>query len=400
MTHLDHEVILKSLEGLNPGQAEAVQKSARQRVTVIQGPPGTGKTHVAVSIILTAVAAGEKVLVVAETNIAVDNITRRLVRQGLEHMVRLGKTDSVDSDLTNFTLEGLLEEVAERSNKRVKYQNKRTGATLINTKEAAKILRESCVVLTTCAGAGSPDLAEHDFSLLLVDEATQVREELLLLGLSHGVERLVMIGDPRQLGPLVTLQSWLSEDQLTGLELQLVDSPFTRLYEAGQFCFLDTQYRMHPAIAAFPSAQFYGGKLKTVFDMEDGPVEFPWPDQERPICHLNIEGRERRAGTSYCNHEEVEAVKSVLQRLFSSSELVLTRRDVCVLALYSGQVRLLAQSGLGVEVATIDSYQGRENSLVIVSTVRARGRLGETRSNQLTHLIIIDLQVTLTTPGD
>ena len=82
MTHLDHEVILKSLEGLNPGQAEAVQKSARQRVTVIQGPPGTGKTHVAVSIILTAVAAGEKVLVVAETNIAVDNITRRLVRQG------------------------------------------------------------------------------------------------------------------------------------------------------------------------------------------------------------------------------------------------------------------------------------------------------------------------------
>ena len=51
---------------------------------------------------------------------------------------------------------------------------------------------------------------------------------------------------------------------------------------------------MHPAIAAFPSAQFYGGKLMTVFDMEDGPVEFPWPDQERPIFHLNIEGRERK----------------------------------------------------------------------------------------------------------
>ena len=96
----------------------------------------------------------------------------------------------------------------------------------------------------------------------------------------------------------------------------------------------------------------------------------------------------------------MEAIKSVLQRLFSSSKLVVTRRDVCVLALYRGQVRLLAQCGLGVEVATIDSYQGRENSLVIVSTVRARGRLGETQSNQLTHLIIIDLQVTLTTPGD
>ena len=91
-----------------------------------------------------------------------------------------------------FTLEGQLEELAESSNKRVRFQNKRIGAVVINTKEAARILRESSVVLTTCAGAGGPDLAEQRFPVLLVDEATQVREELLLLGLSHGVERLVM----------------------------------------------------------------------------------------------------------------------------------------------------------------------------------------------------------------
>merc|ERR1719219_883931 len=104
---------------------------------MIQGPPGTGKTQVAVAIITTAVAAGDKVLVVAETNIAVDNILRRLVvHGGLDHFAffRLGKTDSVDADLINFTLEGRLEELAERSNKRVKYQNSRTGASMINTR--------------------------------------------------------------------------------------------------------------------------------------------------------------------------------------------------------------------------------------------------------------------------
>ena len=90
---------------LNVGQTDAVERSMSQRLTMIQGPPGTGKTQVAVAIITTAVFGGAKVLVVAETNIAVDNILRRLVRlSGLSHLVRLGKTDSVDGDLINFTL--------------------------------------------------------------------------------------------------------------------------------------------------------------------------------------------------------------------------------------------------------------------------------------------------------
>ena len=368
---------------LNAGQSEAVRRSENQRLTMIQGPPGTGKTQVAVAIINTAVSAGAKVLVVAETNIAVDNILRRLVvgqHSGLHNPLRLGKTESVDADLINFTLEGRLEEVAEKTNRVVRYQNTKTGASMLNTREAERILRESSVVLTTCAGAGSPELRDQTFQLVLVDEATQVREELLLLGLSYGAERLVMIGDPRQLGPLVTLSdiSWLSEEQQTQLEAELVDSPFTRLYNSGDYRFLDTQYRMHPAIADFPSREFYQGNLKTEFRTDQNPVEFPWPDQTRPLCFLQVEGRERRAGPSYSNQEEVEAVKSVLARLFSSPALVLTRREVCVLSLYSGQVRALRQASLGVEVATIDSYQGRENTFIIVSTVRAKGRLGKT----------------------
>ena len=133
---------------------------------------------------------------------------------------------------------------------------------------------------------------------------------------------------------------------------------------------------MHPAIAAFPSAEFYDGRLKTKFD-DNKPVEFDWPDPSRPLAFLHVDGKERRFGSSYSNQEEVEAVKLVLGRVFSSPSLVLTKKEVCVLSLYSGQVKLLRLAGLGVEVATIDSYQGRENSLVIVTTVRASGRIGD-----------------------
>ena len=65
--------------------------------------------------------------------------------------------------------------------------------------EAQKMIRECQVVLTTCSGAGSAILDDHEFGLLIVDEATQVKEELLLCGLARGAERLVMIGDPQQL---------------------------------------------------------------------------------------------------------------------------------------------------------------------------------------------------------
>ena len=76
---------------------------------------------------------------------------------------------------------------------------------------------------------------------------------------------------------------------------------------------------MHPAIAAFPSAEFYDGRLKTKFDNK--PVEFDWPDPTPPLAFLHVEGKERRSGSSYSNQEEVEAVKLVLGRVFSSGQL-------------------------------------------------------------------------------
>ena len=246
---------------------------------------------------------------------------------------------------------------------------------------------------------------------------------MLQCGLAHRVAQLVMIGDPRQLGPMLSLQEvvWLAEGEKEKLKDAMLVSPFNWLYGEGRFCFLDTQYRMHSAIASFPSKEFYDGKLKTSLKKGDiveragevgtvlslpqsGQVEvsmegdgvesgrketwpeiqlqvqaarFPWPEPARPLVFINVEGRERRAGSSYCNPDEVEAVAAVVKRFFSAVPLQLSRGDVTVLSLYRGQVDKLRQAKMKVEVATIDSFQGRESAVVVVSTVRASNRLGE-----------------------
>ena len=251
----------------------------------------------------------------------------------------------------------------------------------------------------------------------------QVRETVLQCGLAHRVSQLVMIGDPRQLGPIVSLQDviWLAEGEKEKLEEAMLVSPFNWLFKRGRFCFLDTQYRMHSAIASFPSKEFYYEQLKTSLKQGDvversgevgtvvclkssGLVEvhteglygvegglrktwpevellvraptFPWPDLSRPLVFINVDGREIRAGSSYCNQDEVEAVAAVVKRFFSANPLCLSRADLAVLTLYRGQVDKLKLAKMKVEVATIDSFQGRESAVVVVSTVRASNRLG------------------------
>ena len=121
-----------------------------------------------------------------------------------------------------------------------------------------------------------------------------------------------------------------------------------------------------------------GGSRKTWPEVEllvQAPT-FPWPDLSRPLVFINVDGREIRAGSSYCNPDEVEAVAAVVKRFFSANPLCLSRADVAVLTLYRGQMDKLKMAKMKVEVATIDSFQGRESAVVVVSTVRASNRLG------------------------
>jgi len=150
---------------------------------------------------------------------------------------------------------------------------------------------------------------------------------------------------------------------------------------------LDTQYRMHPGIAAFPSKQFYSSKLRSFPTPADrpAPLGIPWPDGEIPILFEHcVDGVEESSGdgTSLYNKREAARVIFHLKNVLSKASLAAGIADVGVITPYSGQVRLLrdmieVESSLGlrdmseVEIQTVDGFQGREKELIIVSTVRA-----------------------------
>ena len=155
---------------------------------------------------------------------------------------------------------------------------------------------------------------------------------------------------------------------------------------------LKEQYRMHPIISQFPSMQYYDGALINGVQAEErlAPTGLIWPDFEQPVAFLPIEGGEVVAedGHSRANPAEASWVVRVLDMLLNPGDLKNT--DIGIISPYNGQVRaildLLEQSGgtalgerwHGVEVRSVDGYQGREKEVIILSTVRSNseGEIG------------------------
>lgn len=154
---------------LNHKQTEAVISSLNHSLTLIHGPPGTGKTRVACEIVcryLAQKSAGDmraKVLVAAETNMAVDNLARQLMHQQV-HVIRIGNREQTSDDVySRISLESLVSRISESK-----------GRSFIDRKIAKEILSEAEVVATTCAGAGDSILKSFKFPFIIIDEATQV----------------------------------------------------------------------------------------------------------------------------------------------------------------------------------------------------------------------------------
>jgi predicted ATPase len=158
-------------DNLNDEQRRAILASLSQRVTLIHGPPGTGKTNVACECIRRAINLNKRVLAVAETNYAADNLAKRLRLAQVLQIVRLGNPNAVDAELYDLTLHGQCELRAAETRKPVR----RVGMmTYLDQKACKEIIRAASVVVSTCASAGDPLLENIKFDFLLVDEATQV----------------------------------------------------------------------------------------------------------------------------------------------------------------------------------------------------------------------------------
>ena len=348
-------------------QEQAINAACCKRLTIIHGPPGTGKTHVACEIIGRIGKTRAKVLAAAETNMAVDNLTRKLLECNIR-VLRLGSEENIAADIRQNCLDHQLQM------KRIEL-GKKQKVPYRDAKMAKKLINASQVVTVTCAGAGDPLLQDLAFPFVLIDEATQTTEPTSLIPLVLQSKQLVLIGDPQQLSPTIHSTDFAP---ITQLSVTL----FHRLQAVLPSFFLNIQYRMHPYLAEFPSQSFYDGKLKTEF-LSKHPWSIEWLPLDRPIVFFDteIDCQERKVGTSFENANETDLVVKIVKNLIGSE---VSPFEIAVLTPYSAQVhslqKSLSSSVSNVEVCSIDGFQGREKEIVVFSTVRSNsaGSLGFT----------------------
>ena len=337
---------------LNKYQKRAVQAPLRQWITLVHGPPGTGKTVTAIGIILTLVRTGHSpILVCAGSNTAVDNLLLKLQGHELK-ITRVYSTSKVHSPQ-------VLDSIAWHH--------------LKSKHKQLQLDRDFEIVGTTCIGSKSEALKDFHPSVVLIDECMQATEPECLVPISKGAGRIILLGDHRQLGPVVRANRGMSGNLGVTLyeRLQRLGHPTHQLL---------IQHRMHPGIALFPSNHFYQGTLRNSPSTND-PIKdsrFPWPNPSHPmVVWANVNSYEDDSEKcSYKNPDEAIMVCDLVIKLVACG---FEKKKVSVITPYLAQrteiMRKLYDSGADlnneIEVSSVDGYQGRENDFIIFSTVRS-----------------------------
>ena len=330
---------------LNESQEIAVKAALTRTLTLIQGPPGTGKTMVSAVIVYNLVKHyGKKVLVVAPSNTAVDQLAIKINSTGLKVLRVMSKRrEGTSSDVDFLCLHNLLKE--------------------FNDKDKAKneLVKLADVICCTCVTAGQKLFNNYSFPFVLIDEAVQSTEPLSLIPCVYNATKLILVGDHKQLGPTI-----LNKD---AVKKGFKQSLFERLLKIGVSPYLlSIQYRMHPDLCMFPSEYFYSGLLKSgtsTSKVLDFPNNFFY------VCN----GKEEisQSGTSFVNKSEAVLVENIIRFLFKNGVL---EQQIGVITPYEGQrsyilSRIFGNEAGNLEISNVDGFQGREKDFIIVSLVRS-----------------------------
>jgi DNA replication ATP-dependent helicase Dna2 len=342
----------------NDAQNEAVQLAVgAEDFALVHGPPGTGKTYTLARMVRALVGGagqrpaeqasgeqgdprdrGNRVLLSAFTNRAVDNLLEALEDQGYTDIVRVGTESGVREDMQKYRLE-----------------------TSGDPGECAGRLQNAQVVAATTATCGGSTLQTQEFDVAVVDEAGQLTEPGTLAATTLA-DRFVLVGDHQQLPPVVQ-----SEDETLSTSL------FERLIDAHPDAgvMLDRQYRMAQHIQAFASREFYDGQLRPA----SGEVAAQRLDDLDGVSTASLpEGlRDRVAfvdpdGSQVGNTNPVEADR-IAEIVASYRSAGVPAADIGVIAPYRAQVAEISKRLPDVTVDTVDRFQGSSKEVIVISFV-------------------------------
>jgi DNA polymerase alpha-associated DNA helicase A len=419
-----------------------------ESIALIHGPPGTGKTYTVVELIKQLASPkekggrGERVLVCGPSNISVDNLVERLGSARL-NIVRVGSvvrvlptvlSHSLDVRINSSDEGSLVKDVRADIDKALK--TAATSKSRVDRREAYKslkdlrkelkvreanaidaILKKAPVVLSTLSGAASRHLKNMEFDTIVIDEAAQALEAECWIAMLKG-KRVILAGDHLQLPPTVKSSKVSAGPKLKssdpickmildggGLEFTLFDRLMI-MYGDSVRVLLNVQYRMSSKIQDFSSKELYGGELVAhesvrqhlLSDLEK--VE-KTDDTSEALVFWDTAGSEMRESlekasaedakadweaNSKFNENEVELCVQHVRKLVEEAKV--PPSAIGIISPYNGQVTRLRAALKDVypdlEIASVDSYQGREKEAVILSLVRSNeegevGFLSESR---------------------
>ena len=369
---------------LNQSQIKALNNVFSNVLNLIQGPPGTGKTFlstfIAYNIFKFRKSKEDKILLCSPSNSAADNLASNLIKLNkvlrkkmkiLRIYAKSREFVEIEKEIENVSLHKLLDKKIDEEN--IVFASK--GDIEENIE---KIVNDVDIVISTCSTSWDDRIKFYTFPFVIIDEVTQCCEIESLISLTHGCKHLTLIGDQKQLGPVILHPKANS----TGMKVSLFER-MIKLYP-DLLNMLTIQYRMHAEIVKFPSKEFYEDKIINGICLNDRKNEefnekFKWPNQKIPLIFLHTDKEEEilKSGNSKQNEEEANLVALFIEKIYNCGILF---KDIGVITPYTAQ-KLLIQKKLkekfkktkidSLEISSVDGFQGREKNFIILSNVRS-----------------------------